>query len=136
METLKGEDNHAALLFRLSSAYFECDELLKAKALNEKLLSMSTNVWTLFLSGRIESGMCNYEAAIDHFRNAILGCVANKGVRALFSLTLGTALLNYTKDNEDKAFAMFQEELDRCVPVGPKHEILLQMGLEYRKLKK
>lgn len=139
METLESVEDHAALLFRLSSAYVECDELLKAKALNEKLLSMGgTNVWTLFLSGRMESGMCNYEAAIDHFRNAILGCVVNKGDRALFSLTLGTALLNHTMDNEDEAFAIFQGELDRCVliPVGPKHEILLQMGLEYRKLKK
>ena len=51
METLNCEENHAALLIRLSSAYVECGELLKAKALNEKLLSMSTNVWTLFLSG-------------------------------------------------------------------------------------
>jgi hypothetical protein len=80
--------------------------------------------------------MCNYKVAIEHFRNAIIGYVVNKGDRALFSLTLGTALLNHTRDNEDKAFAIFQEELDRCVPVGPKHEILLQMGLEYRKLKK
>ena len=80
--------------------------------------------------------MCNYKVAIEHFRNAIIGYVANKGDRALFSLTLGTALLNHTRDNEDKAFAIFQEELDRCVPVGPKHDILLQMGLEYRKLKK
>ena len=73
--------------------------------------------------------MFNYEAAIYHFRNAVLGSVGNKGDRALFSLTLGTTLLDHTIDYEDEAFAIFEEVLDRCV--GPNHKILLQMGLSF-----
>ena len=54
------EEDKESLRFRLLEAYLECNEFLKAKALNEKLRSMS--------SGKIEAGLCNYNAAIGHLR--------------------------------------------------------------------
>jgi len=39
-------------------------------------------------------------------------------------------------DNEAKAFAIFQEELDRCVDPLDREFMLINMGTEYRKIKK
>jgi len=76
----------------------------------------------------------NYEAAIYHFRNALLGCVGNKGDRAVLSLTLGTTLLDRAIDYEDEVFAKFEEELDHCV--GPNHKDTLANWTRMQKTEK
>jgi len=57
----------------LIHAYIRCGEFLKAKAANKKRRS-STNIghWKVGMQlGSIEEGLCNYEAAIVHFREVV-----------------------------------------------------------------
>jgi tetratricopeptide (TPR) repeat protein len=56
----------------LIQAYTQFGEFLKAKATNKKCLSTDRNNWTAVMqSGEIEEGLCNYKAAIAHFRNGV-----------------------------------------------------------------
>lgn len=66
-ETVEEEDKDS-LRSRLLEAYLECNECLKAKALNEKLRLMGTDLTNRYSSVKIEAGMCNYEGAIGPFR--------------------------------------------------------------------
>ena len=137
METLKDEDQ---AVIHLIAAYIGCGEFLKAKTANKERRS---NHWTTRLqSGRIEKGMCNYEAAIAHFRKAVDGLQKQgyddslNGTRVSCSVGLANNLLQHSADNEAEAFAIFQEELDRCVDPLCREEIIIQMGTEYRKFNK
>jgi len=49
---------------------------------------------------------------------------------------LATLLLENGADNEVEAFAIFQEEHDRCVDPLDREIVLFQMGTEYRTLHK
>jgi len=94
-------------------------------------------------SGRIEEGLCNYEAAICQFRKGVAGLQKQEyddslsGARFVCSMGLARTLLRHDSvDNEDEAFAIFQEELDRCVDPRHRVEVLFPTGEEYRKLTK
>ena len=52
------------------------------------------------------------------------------------SAGLARSLLQNSAANEAEAFAIFQEELDRCVDSLDKEEILFQSGAGDRKLSK
>jgi len=118
METLEEEVQAETNLIR---AYIGCGEFLKAKAANKKRISTDINHFVdWFLSGRIEYGLCNYEAAIAHYRK-YLAEVQKQEYESLSasrfdcSMDLAITLLRHSADNEAEAFAIFQEELDRCV---------------------
>jgi tetratricopeptide (TPR) repeat protein len=92
--------------------------------------------------GRIEAGLCNYEAAIDYYREGVTELQKEKDP-SLSDLTvanymgLATSLLKQNTGHDAEAFAIFQEELDRCVePSDDREQILFQMGIEYRNLNK
>ena len=51
-------------------------------------------------------------------------------------MELARILLRHSTDNEDEAFAIFQEGLERCVDPLCREMILFQMGTWYRKLSK
>jgi len=127
----------------LIDAYIGCGEFLKAKAADEKRRSTDINERIAGLqSARIEEGMCNYKAAIAHSRKVVAGLQkqANNDImrrtRYICSVDLARTLLRHSADNEAEAFAIFQEELDRCPDQLHREMILFQMGSEYRKLKK
>ena len=86
--------------------------------------------------------MCNFEAAIAHFRKAVDGLQKQgyddslSGARFVCFVGLATTLLRHSADNEAEAFAIFQKELDRCVDPLCREEIIIQMGTEYRKFNK
>jgi len=77
------EENRAKIVFALTEAYIQYGEYTKkAKGIQERILPMEgagsfitidelSNVTAesrLYLSGRIEARCCDYEAAIDHFK--------------------------------------------------------------------
>ena len=136
------EEFQAASLIYLVDAYIGCGEFLKAKAADEKRRSSPTHVynWEAGLQlGRIEEGMCNYEAAIAHFRKVAAvhqTLEYDGGIRVTCSLDLARTLLRHNTDNEAVAFAVFQEELDRCEDPLDRDNILIEMGAGYRKLNK
>jgi hypothetical protein len=98
----------------------------------------------LYLAGRIEARRCNYEAAIDHFKEAhsyvdiqrSYSWVNMKEGRLEYYVDLGVALLKQSADNEAEAFELFQTELDECQEPIKRENILIRMGVEYRNLKK
>ena len=125
----------------LINAYIGCGEFLKAKAANEARISIYVNRWEAGMeSGRIEEGMCNYKAAIVHFRDVVAGLQKQKKGDGLFStrfvcsVGLAKNLLRHSAANEDEAFAIFREILDLCVTPTDRKAILSNMGIEYRKL--
>jgi len=127
----------------LIQAYTKFGEFLKAKATNKKRLSKDRNNWIAVMqSGEIEEGLCNYKAAIAHFRKGVVelqkqGHDGDSLSRTrVIIMDLATALLKYSAANEAEAFAIFQDELDRCVDPRRKEKILFQMGTCYRKLNK
>ena len=107
----------------LIGAYIESGEFLKAKSANEKRRSIDKDQWVVRLqSGSIEGGLCNYKAAIAHFREVIAELRKKEyddssmgKIRVHCSVLLARTLLRYSADNGPEAFAIFQEELDRCV---------------------
>ena len=98
----------------------------------------------MYLAGRIEARRCNYEAAIDHFKEAhsyvdirrSYSWVNMKEGRLEYYVDLGVALLKQSADNEAEAFELFQTELDECQEPIERENILIRMGVEYRNLKK
>ena len=144
-ETLAKEDeesseNWTKCVIHLMEAYVGYNEMLKAKALIEKFPFMRTNIQAMFVSGRVEAGLCNYKAAIRHFMNVFraAGSDTVDGVSGtLFCLAAGTVLLRLRADNVSQAFLSFQHQLDSCdQPSDDREEILFRMGTEYRTLKK
>ena len=88
--------------------------------------------------GMIEDGLCNYRAAIAHFRKAAAELRKQEyddRSKVCCSLLVRT-LLKYSADNKAEAFAMFQEELDRCLDPLHREKILIVMGQWDRKLHK
>jgi tetratricopeptide (TPR) repeat protein len=143
MEIFEDGDKAQANLVR---AYVECGEFLKAKATNkncyEFLKANAANKkhhWMVDLqSGRIEEGLCNYKAAITHFRKAVAELQTQEydDMSRVCCSFLARTLLKDSADNEVEAFAIFQEELDRCVDPLKREAFLFRMGTEYRKLHK
>jgi len=124
-------------------AYIGCGEFLKAKVTDETRRSTDVNHLTAGMqSGRIEEGLCNYKAAIAHCRKGVAGLQKQEyddslsGTRFLCSVVLARTLLRHSADNEAEAFAIFQEELDRCEDPLDREEILFEMGTGYRNLNK
>ena len=141
METVELEMLAEIYLIR---AYIGCGEFLKAKAAHKKRRSTDKYHWVAGIQlGKIEEGLCNYEAAIAHFRKAVAelqkqecdGDSQNKA-RFVCSVDLARTLLRHSAANEAEAFAIFHEELDRRVDPLDREEILFEMGTEYRKLHK
>jgi len=123
-------------------AYIGCGEFLKAKAAHKKHpRSFDIYQW-VFQAGTIAEGLCNYEAAIVHFRKVLAELLMQEnddslnGTRVSCSVGLAHNLMRYSADNEAEAFAIFQEELDRCVDPLDREMILFDMGTEYRKINK
>ena len=126
-------------------AYIGCDEFLKAKVANTKKCR-STDInrcvnW--FQSGRrIEYGLCNnYEAAIAHYRKYLAEVQIQEydspsRTRNVWSVDLAITLLRHSAKNEAEAFAIFQEELDRCVDPLDREKILFNLGKGYKKVNK
>jgi hypothetical protein len=85
--------------------------------------------------------MCSYEAAIVHFRKVAADLQMQEyddklgGIRCC-SVGLARTLLRYSTDNEAEAFAIFQEELNRCVDRLDREMMLFDMRTWYRKLNK
>jgi len=140
METVEDEDQAET---NLILAYIGCGEFLKAKAAHEK--RRTTHIMdgiTRLQSGMIEEGLCNYAAAIAHFRKVAAGLQMQEYDDSLYasrfvcSMHLAKTLLQQSTDNEDEAFAIFQKELDRCVDPLDREKIFLAMGTEYGKIKK
>jgi len=123
----------------LICAYIGCGDFPKAKAVNKKRRSTDIN-W--FQSGNIESGLCNYEAAIAHYRKFLAELQEKQEydspsrTRIVCSVVLAKTLLQRSAENEAEAFAIFQEELDRCVDPLDREEILIGMGTWFRKVNK
>jgi tetratricopeptide (TPR) repeat protein len=143
METFEDEDKAQAESY-LVRAYFECYEFLKAKATDETLRSTDISepdCCVEVLSGRIEDGLCNYQAAVVYFRKAVAWLQTQETQeyddmsRICSSLLAGT-LLRHSADNEAEAFAIFQEQLHRCVDPLRRDELLLRMGTWYKELHK
>jgi len=139
--TIVEEEGQAEI--NLILAYIECGEFLKAKAAHETRRSFDMHRCRAeFQAGRIEEGLCNYEAAIANFRKAVAVLQMQEyddslyATRASCSLRLGNSLLQHSADNEAEAFAIFQKELDRCVDPLDREFMLINMGTEYRKIKK
>ena len=125
----------------LIDAYIGFGEFLKAKAANKNRI----NHWeTAMQSGMIEVGLCNYKAAIACFRELVAAERQKQEYDDSLSETrdssrsvgLARTLLLHSAANKGEAFAIFQEELNRCVDPLDREEILIQMGTEYRKLNK
>ena len=142
METLE-EKVQADSIMYLIHAYIGCGEFLKAKAADKKRRSRNIHDWTAvgLQSARIEEGLCNYKAAITHSREAVVDLQKQENGSPnestfLYSVSFATLLLKDSAANEAEAFAIFHEELDRCVDPIPKEIILLQIGTWYRKLHK
>jgi len=123
METFVEKDQ-VQIIIRLVCAYIGCGEFLKATSAIENSFNMHRWVARFsFHAGRIEEGLCNYEAAIAHFRKTVAELQMQeyndslKGTRIGYSLVrlAKTRLLQHSAENEAEAFAIFQEELDRCV---------------------
>ena len=143
LETLEEEGKMEPFL-NLIEAYMNIGEFLKAKAADEKRRS-STNMnnWVAEMqSGQIEEGMCNYEAAIPHFRKVAAVLQMQEydglsGMRVSNFIGLATSLLKHNTDNEAEAFAILQEEVDHRLTIRRDREwILFRMGIEYRNLNK
>jgi len=124
---------------KLIIAYIGCGEFLKGKAAHEKRRS---NDWTTWLQlWRIETGLYNYEASIAHFRKVAAGLQKQEYDDSLSETRFGCSLmlanlLQHSVANEAEAFAIFQEELDRCVDPIHRVKILIAMGIGYRNLNK
>ena len=127
----------------LVHAYIEFKDFLKAKTALKEFISvrprvMRENGMLPSLEGRAEFGLCNYNAAIHHFKNA-----TESEQRVRDNLKLGQALLRRRKGNEVEAFQIFQTEMNDFFGARfhtsldiELEEILLCMGVESRKLKK
>ena len=123
----------------LINAYIGCGEFLKAKAAHKKCRSFDMNRWVAeFQAGCIEEGLCNYEAAIIHYREVIAELQKEEydDMSRLCSSFIARILLKHSADNEAEAFAIFQKKLDLCVDPLRREKILIEMGTEYRKLNK
>jgi tetratricopeptide (TPR) repeat protein len=136
MKTVEEECYAEILLVR---AYIGCGELLKAKAANKKRRRSTDKcdwVESRLQSGRIEKGLCNYKAAITHFREvaAELQKQEDDDTRAICSVTLARTLLQHSADNEAEAFEIFQEEVDRCRNPHRREEIMIDIVTGYRRL--
>ena len=134
-----GQKKYAESAINLIHTYIEGGEFLTAKEVHDETRSLRTNVINWCLSVKIEAGLCNYKAAIEHFRK--FNAVLQQNQKAFWELSYGylyfaTLLLKHTADNETEAFLLFQKELDRCEEAGRRESVLLRMGTEYRKLKK
>jgi len=142
MDMMKTFDEEFQAEMYLIEAYIGCGEFLKAKAANETRRSTHVKHWAARLqSGRIEDGLCKSKAAITHYRKVAAELQKQEyeslgGTRIGCSLDLARTLLRHSADNEAEAFAIFQEELDRCVDPLDRKMIVIDMGTEYRKLKK
>lgn len=137
------EDKYKAETNLLIAAYIGCGEFLKAKADDEKRrCSTDMNDWTaekqlamqsVMQSVRIEEGLCNYEAAINHDRKWAAELQKQEyddslsGNRLLCSVGFARNLLQHSADNKTEAFAIFQQELDLCV------DPLLKRGNTHRR---
>ena len=134
----------AKAIFYLIYAYIECGEFLKAKAVHMKRRSAGINDCSAgWQPGRIEAGLCNYETASDHYREVVDQLQKQEhdgdrlsGTRCDLSAGLATSLLKHSAANEDEAFTIFQEELNRFVDPLRREIILFKMGTWYRKLSK
>ena len=143
MHTMKTFEEAEVVLIQ---AYIGCGEFLKAKAADEE--HRSSNRYLIIQSGRIEEGLCNYETAIDQYREDINALLRHGNAlyqkyprlsetRLANSLGLATSLLKHSTDNEAEAFAIFQEELNHCRASSDDRELILfRMGIEYRHLNK
>ena len=56
--------------------------------------------------------------------------------REKYRVYLGLALLKQSAGNEVVAFEFFEKELNDCLEPIDREKILIQMGVEYRNLKK
>ena len=144
------EEEQVAVVFGLTEAYINYGELTKAKAVQERLRSTQagtshvTSETLLYMSGRIEARRCNYAAAIDHFKEAhshlqirrSFSGINMKEDREKYRVYLGLALLKQSAGNEVVAFEFFEKELNDCLEPIDREKILIQMGVEYRNLKK
>jgi len=142
MDLMETVEDEAQAEINLITAYIGCGEFLKAKAADKKRRSCLMDGITGFQTGTIEKGLCNYEAAIAHFRKGIAGLQMQEyddslnGIRVACSLRLANTLLRHSAENEAEAFAILQKELDCCVDPLDREMILIDMGKEYRKIKK
>ena len=129
-------------VIHLMEAYLGYNELLNVKSLINKFpfLSTSTNEQITFILGRVEAGLCNYEAATQHFRKLFKAPIHHNSVGlngSSFQLAAGTTLLRHSADNEASVFNVFQLLLDSGnLPSDELEEVLFRMGTEYRTLKK
>ena len=145
MDLMETFDEKIQAEISLIYSYIGCGEFLKAKAAHKKHPRSADIIdqWVPgFQSARIEEGMCNYQAAIALFRKVLAELLMQEnddslnGTRVSCSVGLANNLMRYSADNEAEAFAIFQEELDRCVDPLDREMILFDMGTEYRKINK
>ena len=143
MHMMKTFDEDFQAEMYLIEAYIGRGEFLKAKAANKIRRSIDVKHWAARLqSGRIEDGLCNFKAAIIHYRKVAAELEKQEyndslsETRVICSMDMATNLLKHSAANEAEAFAIFQEELDRCVDPLCRKMILFQMGTWYRKLSK
>ena len=86
--------------------------------------------------------ICNYEAAIDRFREVVAELQKQEyddslsATRFACSVSLARTLLQHSTPNEPEAFAIFRKELDGCSDPLRREEILFQMGSLNRILNK
>lgn len=149
LESIK-EEEQVAIVSGLIEAYMNYGEWAKAKTVQERLRSTQagtshvTSEILLYMSGRIEARRCNYAAAIDNFKEAhshvqirrSFSGINMKGDREKYRVDLGVALLKQSAGNEAVAFELFEKELNDCLEPSDREKILIQMGAEYRNLKK
>jgi len=142
LEALEEEEKIEPFL-HLVEAYMNIGEFLKAKAADEKRRLTNIDCWSAeFQAGQIEAGMCNYEAAIYHYREGVTELQLQEydglnGMRVANFVGLATSLLKHGTHNEAEAFALFQEELDHRLTLRNDRELILfNMGIEYRKINK
>jgi hypothetical protein len=146
-DTMKTSEEEIQAEVCLVDAYIGCGEFLKAKATKKNCLVSNVQHWmTAFEYGSIEKGLCNYEAALAHYRIGIRVRVKEEydpshDLRDYSPSVVATTLLQHTTAYEAEAFAIFQEELDRFRDPHRSdplrcEEILFQMGTWYRKLNK
>ena len=111
-ETFK-EGDQLELLVHLIEAYIDSDELVKAKTVIGTICLKIADYAIFYYSGRVELGMCNFEAAIDHIRKAYNYGLSSQRIGmeigdriSIAAALLGTTLLKQSKDNEAEAFSI------------------------------
>ena len=80
-------------------------------------------------SGIREAGLCNYEAAIEHLRNAYDDSENRKDILLVFGITV----LKERADDEAEAFKIFQEAMDQP---SDREMVCFYMVEEYRNIMK